>query len=84
MKIISTILIAILAVPFCLNTSENLLADGKEFIPNSYHTFVAGISYGLNSEPAIMIRIGTAMVAVAGFGRKRILKKNKRGMKTDE
>ncbi len=76
MKIVSALLIAILAIPLCISMGTSYIAETKELIAYESHASIYFVSYNLSSEPAMMILFGTGLIAIAGIGRKKLLKKD--------
>ena len=76
MKIVSSLLIALSALPLCISIGTSYIADSKELIPPGNHASTYLVSYNLSSEPAMLILIGTCMIALAGIGRKKLIKKD--------
>ena len=77
MKIISILLIASVTIPLCMSLAAPSVVGLKEFIPGSTHTSLNLVTRNLNSEPVMMIFLGTGLIGIAGIGRKISLKKVK-------
>jgi len=76
MKIISALLIALVTLPIiCFGLASSTDVDFKDII-SSDHASVYLVTNNLNSEPAIMILIGTGLIGIAGIGRRITLKKD--------
>ena len=76
MKVLSSILTAIVALPICISIVGSYIVGTKALISQEIHASMYWFSHNLSSEPAMMILIGASLIAVAGFGRKRLLKKD--------
>ena len=55
---------------------EPYIFETKTLISQEVHASMYVVSHNLSSEPAMMILIGASLIAVAGIGRKRLLKKD--------
>jgi len=76
MKIISALLIALVALPIlCISLASSSAVDFNDII-SSDHAAVQLVTYKLKSEPAMMILIGTGLIGIAGIGRRITLKKD--------
>jgi hypothetical protein len=77
MKIISTLLIASVTIPLCISLTTSSSVDLKQLIPGGNdHASVYLITHSLSSEPSMMLLIGTALIGIAGIGRKRLPKRD--------
>ena len=76
MKILSSLLIVIVTIPICWSVTASYIADIKSDVTHDVHASISLVSVDVSSEPAMMMIIGTGLIALAGIGRKRINKKN--------
>ena len=74
MKIVSSILIAIVAFPLCISIATSYIVETKALIPQEVYASMYLLSYNLGSEPALMIPFGTGLITIAGIGRRKIIK----------
>jgi hypothetical protein len=84
MKILSSILIAVVALPLGVSMGAGYIPDIKSAIPYNIYAISDLVSNNLNSEPAIMILIGMGLITIAGFGRKRLIRKDKDSNQRDD
>lgn len=77
MKIISTLLIALVTIPLCISLAASSSVGLKQIIPGGDHVSIISIANNLHSEPAMMILLGTGMIGLAAMGREIALKKQK-------
>ena len=76
MKIVAAILIALLSLPLCISMGASYIAETDEIIPYFNHASIYFVSNNLRSEPAMMILVGTCLIAIAGIGRKKLSNKD--------
>jgi len=76
MKIVSALLIALIALPLSLSMGASYIAETREMIPYFNHASIYFVSNNLSSEPAMMILVGTCLIAIAGIGRKKLSNKD--------
>ena len=76
MKIFSALLTALIVLSLGISVAASYIANLKVLIPNDDHALMNEIPYYFNSEPAIMLFIGTCLLGVAARGRKLLSDKN--------
>ena len=76
MKLISALLIALVALPMSINMAASYIAELKVLIPNDQHAFINVITNYFSSEPVIMLLIGICLIGISGIGRKKLSDKD--------
>ena len=76
MKIVSALVIAFLALPIGISMGTSYISDIKGLIAHDSLASINFVSHNISSEPAMMILIGTCLIAIGGIGRKKLLKKD--------
>ncbi|MBW2431894.1 MAG: hypothetical protein JRF56_23300 [Deltaproteobacteria bacterium] len=76
MKILSALLTALIVLSLSISVAASYIVNLKVLIPHDDHALMTEITYYFNSEPAIMLFIGTCLLGVAARGRKILSDRN--------
>lgn len=72
MKIISTLLLASVTFPIGIALGTSYVSNLNDLLTDGNLSSLYSFSYNINSEPTLMILIGTGLIGIAGLGRKKL------------